>query len=135
MSPAKADSKLETGSGDKKLTTLPTAPTELEHLDIPKPLVEDLMLRRLYSKGRSSIRELSETLKLSFALLHTLFQELRQQQFFEVIGMEGNDYIFSLSGIGREHAAKSFLISHYSGPAPVSLATTTACPQPGCEPD
>ena len=121
MSPATVNSKQETGSRDRKLTTLPTAPTDVEGLDIPKSLVEDLMLRRLYSKGKTSIHELSETLKLSFPLLHTLFQELRQKQFFEVMGMEGNDYIFSLSGIGREHAAKSFLISHYSGPAPVSL--------------
>jgi hypothetical protein len=122
MSPATVDAKLKIGSGDKTLKTLPTAPIDPESLDIPKSLAEDLMLRRLYTKGRSSIRELSETLKLSFPLLNTLFQDLRNQQLFEVIGMEGNDYIFLLSGIGRELAAKRFFISHYSGPAPVSLA-------------
>jgi hypothetical protein len=122
MSPSIVDAKLEIGSRDKRLATLPTAPTAPEDLDIPKSLAEDLMLRRLYTKGKSSISELSETLKLSFPLLHTLFQNLRQQQLFEVIGMDGNDYIFALSGIGRELAAKRFLISHYSGPAPISLA-------------
>jgi energy-coupling factor transporter ATP-binding protein EcfA2 len=123
MSFATLDAKLESGLLDKRLTTLPTAPNAPEDLDIPKSLAEDLMLRRLYTKGKSSIRELSETLKLSFPLLYSLFQDLRQQQLFEVTGMEGNDYVFTLSGTGRELAAKRFLISHYSGPAPVSVTS------------
>ena len=61
MSSAMVDAKLKIDPGDKRLTTLPTAPTAPEELDIPKSLAEDLMLRRLYTKGRSSIRELSET--------------------------------------------------------------------------
>ena len=35
--------------------------------------------------------------------------------------MRGNDYVFTLSGIGRGMAEKSFAISHYTGPAPVSM--------------
>ena len=99
----------------------PTAPTKLEDLDIPRAIVEDLMLRYLYTKGTSSIRDLSNALKLPFSLLHDLFQELRQKQLFEITGMDGNDYVFMLSGIGRDLAAKRFTISHYSGPAPVSM--------------
>ena len=79
------------------------------------------MLRYLYTKGSSSIRDLSKALKLSFPLLHELFQQLRQKQFFEITGMEGSDYVFTLSGIGREMAKKRFTVSHYSGPAPVSM--------------
>jgi hypothetical protein len=99
----------------------PQAPEKLQDLDIPLSLVEDLMLRYLYTKGTSSIRDLSRSLKLSFSLLHELFQQLRQKQLFEVTGMEGNDYIFTLSGIGLETAGKRFTVSHYSGPAPVSM--------------
>ena len=99
----------------------PAAPTKLEDLDIPQALVEDLMLRYLYTKGSSSIRDLSNALKLQFSLLHDLFQQLRQKQLFEITGMEGNDYVFVLSGIGRDLAAKRFTISHYSGAAPVSM--------------
>jgi hypothetical protein len=94
-----------------------------EDLDIPVSIAEDLMLRYLYTKGTCSLRELSRAVKLSFPLLHTIFQRLRGQQFFEITGMDGNDYIFSLSGIGREHAAKRFLTCHYIGPAPVSVAS------------
>ena len=99
----------------------PEAPERLQDIDIPRSLVEDLMLRYLYTKGSSCIRDLSKALKLSFPLLHELFQQLRQKQLFEVTGMEGNDYVFTLSGIGRETAGKRFTVSHYSGPAPVSM--------------
>jgi hypothetical protein len=99
----------------------PTAPTKLEDLDIPRSLVEDLMLRYLYTKSTSSIRDLSNVLKLNFSLLHDLFQQLRQKQLFEISGMDGNDYVFMLSGIGRDLASKRFAIGHYSGPAPVSM--------------
>jgi Cdc6-like AAA superfamily ATPase len=104
-----------------KTAFLPPAPTKLEDLDIPRALVEDLMLRYLYTRGTSSIRDLSNALKLQFSLLHDLFQQLRQKQLFEITGMEGNDYVFMLSGIGRDLAAKRFTISHYSGAAPVSM--------------
>jgi len=99
----------------------PAKPSKLEELDIPQSLVEDLILRYLLTKASSSLYELSRALKLSFPLLHELFQQLRQKQVFEVTGMKGNDYLFTLSGIGRRMAEKSFSISHYTGSAPVSM--------------
>ena len=119
-----ATEKIETAfetRQEAKLVFSPAAPTKLEELDIPRSLVEDLMLRYLYTKGSSSIRDLSKALKLSFPLLHELFQQLRQKQLFEITGMEGSDYVFTLSGIGRETAEKRFMVGHYSGPAPVSM--------------
>ena len=117
------DENPESSRAEILSSTPPTTPLALEELDIPKSLVEDLILRKVFAKGTSTLKELSRALKLSFPLLHSLFQDLRKQQLFEVTGMEGNDYVFSLSGIGRELASKRFLISHYAGPAPVSLAT------------
>ncbi|MBI5581712.1 MAG: AAA family ATPase [Deltaproteobacteria bacterium] len=95
-------------------------------MDIPVSMAEDLILRYLYAKGASSLRELGRSVKLSFPLLHTLFQRMRQQQLFEITGMDGNDYMFTLSGIGREQAAKRFLVCHYIGPAPVSVSAYNA---------
>jgi hypothetical protein len=111
---------------DLKLFFLPKAALKPEELDIPVSLAEDLMLRYLYTKGGTSLNELSRALKLSFPLLHSLFQRMRQMQLFEVTGMEGNDYMFTLSGPGREQAAKRFLVSHYIGPAPVSISAYNA---------
>jgi hypothetical protein len=101
-------------------------PETPEELDIPISLVEDLLLRRLYLQGSGSLRELGQALKLSFPLLHAIFQRLRQQQLFEINGMDGNDYRFTLSGVGRELAAKRLLLSRYIGPAPVRIASYTA---------
>jgi Cdc6-like AAA superfamily ATPase len=117
------DPRLRLYTIDIATTRPPKVPTRPEELDIPRPLVEDLILRKLYTKGTGTLQELSEALKLPFSLLHSIFQDMRKQQLFEVTGMEGNDYVFTLSGIGRELAAKRFLVSHYAGPAPVSLAT------------
>jgi predicted ATPase with chaperone activity len=100
---------------------VPKAPDSFEALDIPNSLVEDLVLRRLYVTGKSNLRTLSQTLKLSFAVVQTVFDRLRKENFFEVKGMEGQDYTFTLSGKGQEFARKSFELCRYSGPAPVSL--------------
>jgi Cdc6-like AAA superfamily ATPase len=103
------------------LAYTPKAPDSLQHLDIPVRLVEDLILRYLYSKGAGRISELSNALKLSFPVIDAVFQQMRQRQLFEVTGLNGKDYAFTLSGIGREHALNRLHVSHYSGPAPVSV--------------
>jgi hypothetical protein len=97
------------------------APKDIEELDIPQSLVEDIMLRHLYSKGSSSLMYLCDSLKLSLPVIQNIFQRLRKQQLFEVTGMQGNDYHFTLSGIGQERASKLFNTCQYSGPAPVSV--------------
>jgi hypothetical protein len=99
----------------------PIAPKKPEDLDVPRSLVEDIILRHLYIRASSSIKIISNTVKLPFSLVMTIFQDLRQRQLFEIMGMEGNDYEITLSGKGRELAAKRFNICHYTGPAPVSV--------------
>ena len=101
---------------------VPEIPENPQELDIPDSLVEDLVLRRLYVAGKSNLRTLSRTLKLSFAVVQSVFERLRKEQFFEVKGMQGQDYTFTLSGKGQEFARKSLELCRYSGPAPVSLA-------------
>lgn len=100
----------------------PEMPKSLQELDIPVRLVEDLILRYLYSKGDGRISELSSALKLSFPVIDTVFQQMRQRQLFEVTGLNGKDYAFTLSGTGREHALNRMEVSLYTGPAPVALA-------------
>ena len=116
-----AAQKLELEPGAAQPVLAPKAPAREDQLDIPVSLVDDLLLRHLFTKASSSIKELSQALKLSFPLLSAVFQRLRQQQYFEVTGMEGNDYRFTLSGIGRDIASKRFAVGHYAGPAPVSM--------------
>jgi predicted transcriptional regulator/energy-coupling factor transporter ATP-binding protein EcfA2 len=86
-------------------------------------MVEDLVLRRLYTIGTSSLKALSQTLKLSYSVIQEIFERLRKEQFFEVKGMQGRDYTITLSEKGQEFARKSYDICRYVGPAPVSLKT------------
>jgi hypothetical protein len=111
---------------DSELSLFPKNPATPDELEISVSMAENLMPRYLYTKGASSLRELSRSIKLPFAMLHTLFQHIRQQQLFKITEMDGNDYTFTLSGIGREQAVKRLLICHYIGPAPVSVAAYTA---------
>jgi hypothetical protein len=99
----------------------PETPKNLQELDIPVRLVEDLILRYLYSKGDGRLSELSSALKLSFPVIDTVFQQMRQRQLFEVMGLNGKDYAFTLSGTGREHALNRMEVSLYTGPAPVAV--------------
>jgi len=110
-----------TEHNELKLFFCPKKPTKIEKIDISRSVMEDLILRFLYTRGSINLSELSMYLKLPYSILHELFQQLRQKKFFEVVGMKGNDYIFTLSGIGREMAEKRLSVCHYCGPAPVSL--------------
>jgi hypothetical protein len=102
------------------------APEDLQSLDIPESLVEELMLRRLYTIGSSSIKSLSSSLKVSSLIIKILFERLRKQQLLIVTGMDGDDYTFTISEAGRELAVTRFDKSHYTGPAPVSLESYQA---------
>lgn len=104
----------------------PGAPEDLQNMDIPESLVENLMLRRLYTIGSSSINSLCFSLKLSFLVIQAMFERLRKRQLIAVTGMEGNDYTFTLSEEGRQLASTRFDMCHYSGPAPVSVRSYRA---------
>ena len=104
----------------------PKAPRDIEQLGIPQSIVEDIILRHLYTKSSSNLKSLCDSLKLSLPILQDIFQRLRKQQLFEVTGMQGNDYNFTLSGIGRERASKLFDTCQYSGPVPVSIKNYVA---------
>jgi len=99
----------------------PPMPETPEKLGIPRSLVIDLVMRRVYLSGLSNFQSLSAALKLSTSVIEIIFRELRQQQLIEVKGMTGNDYNFTLTSAGRDLAAERYRITHYAGPAPVSL--------------
>jgi len=99
----------------------PTIADRVEHLGIPRSLVNDLILRYLWLHGSATLSALNHTLKLSFPILETLFHQFRQQQLLEVKGMVGNDYSFMLTSAGRALASSRNEVCQYVGPAPVSI--------------
>ncbi|MDX2266618.1 MAG: AAA family ATPase [Bryobacter sp.] len=104
----------------------PPVPETFEELGISQSLMTDLVLRRLLLEGFSSLSSLSQTLKVSLAIVDIVFKHLRAQQLIEVKGMIGNDYTFVLSQAGRQLASDRFSISQYASAAPISLKDYTA---------
>ena len=99
----------------------PPVPQSYEQLGISESLILDLVLRRLLMEGFSSLRSLSQALRISIPIVEIAFRHLRAQQLVEVKGMAGNDYQFILSQAGKQLASDRFQISQYAGAAPVSL--------------
>jgi hypothetical protein len=99
----------------------PPVPETIADLDLPHSLVVDLVLRRTYTSGNSTLQGLSQALKLAPIVMENIFRELRSQQVIEVKGMIGNDYNFVLTNAGRALAAERFQICRYAGAAPVSI--------------
>jgi hypothetical protein len=115
------DRSKESGQTHARPGFWPELPYRVEDLGIPRSSVIDLILRRLYAVGTGTLETLSETLKLSWQVVETVFHQLRQQQLIEVKGMTGNDYTFVLTANGRSMAAERVEMCSYAGPAPVSI--------------
>jgi predicted ATPase with chaperone activity len=96
-------------------------PKKLEDLTIPHGLVQDLTLRRALFEGRTSTLRLSDGLALSPTLMTQVIDELRELRLMEVLGLEGHNYIVSLTEQGREQANERMRQCRYAGAAPVIL--------------
>jgi predicted ATPase with chaperone activity len=109
----------------------PRTPYLVDGLGIPKALVVDLFVRRVYMEGECTLASLQEALKLSHPVLSDIFHQLRRQKLVEVLGMIGEDYRFVLSEAGRQFAIDRLNISQYAGATPVSLReyTEAVCAQ------
>jgi len=103
------------------LAYTPKPPTSVAETAVPQALLADLLLKRLSLQGEATLTSLAHTLKLTFPVVRELFQQLRQQQYFEVKGIEGSDYRFTLTSAGRALAAERLQVNQYAGAAPVSL--------------
>ncbi|MGD0580208.1 MAG: hypothetical protein ABSC08_14915, partial [Bryobacteraceae bacterium] len=91
-------------------------------MDIPWSLVVDLVARRLNLEGVSSLSALQRELKLPHPIIEAVFRHFQKEKLVEIRGTEGHDFMLGLTSAGHKFAADRQLASHYSGPAPVSLA-------------
>ncbi len=98
------------------------APRDPSQLGIPGSLVQDLTLRRTLYEGKTSTVKLSESLALSVSVTNKFVEELRDLRYLEVLGLEGHDYILTLTEHGREAANERMRLCRYAGATPVPLA-------------
>jgi len=97
------------------------APHTLQDLDIRRSLVQDLALKILYMQGELLLVNLADQMRLSLGIVNEVFEYLRKEQLCEVKGMIGGMYRIATTSLGNARAREVLELSHYAGPAPVSL--------------
>jgi predicted ATPase with chaperone activity len=98
-------------------------PQSFSELDVRQSVLEDLALKILYLTGSMSISELAEKTRLSFEVAKELAYQLRAELYCQVTGMNANIPQISITTQGRTRAMELLTQNHYTGPAPVSLAS------------
>jgi hypothetical protein len=99
----------------------PAVPRSSDDLHVPRAVINDLILRSLWSHSSATLTSLQSALKLPFEVVEDFFQEFRQEQLVEVKHTVGRDYSFVLTSSGRSQAAARMEVCQYIGPAPVPL--------------
>jgi len=113
----KAAASMETGLGRVRIE----APRTVQELGIRRSLVQDLALKILYLQGELLMVNLADHMRLSLSIVSEVFEHLRKEQLCEVKGMVGSIYRVSTTSMGNARAHELLELSHYAGPAPVSL--------------
>ena len=98
-----------------------STPGSIDALDISINVVTELFLRRTLVEDTVTITRLTEAIGISGSIMYEVFGQLRNRKLLDVKTMQGNDYVFSLTDMGREFAKEAFVKCQYSGIAPVSL--------------
>jgi predicted ATPase with chaperone activity len=100
----------------------PDEPRTLEQAGLSELLVDALICKQLKALGIASGRTLAEHLCLPFGIVEERFQTLRSRQILAHRGAAPlNDYIYTLTEQGREHAQRLHEACAYVGSAPVPL--------------
>jgi hypothetical protein len=113
---------LEEDAGDGSV--VPPVPETLEETGLPESLVQQLILKMLYTRGDLLGRDLSEALGLKFSLIEEIIAFFKQQRFIQAkssLGMGNSTVVFALTETGRTYARECMDSNQYTGPAPVPL--------------
>lgn len=104
----------------------PTAPSTLAELDIDEKLLLSLMLKVIYVYGHQTATRIGAEMRLRTGIVNELLQLAKQRGFLEIVVGEtqaaASELRYNLTGAGKERTLEALELSHYAGPAPVSLA-------------
>ena len=103
-------------------------PISVEETGVELSLLADLMLKTIHFTGRPTARQVTQQLKLSFAVTEEVIGFLRQEEALEIVGTAGlgeQAYQYELTERGRTKAQEALARSQYVGPAPVSFDNYT----------
>jgi len=98
-------------------------PESVEDTGIDRSLLLELLMKAMYVTGRSRFSALADHMKVSRAVLHTLFEDAREMLLVETLGTQGEDATaemrYTLTSKGRNWATEALAKSQYVGPVPV----------------
>ena len=103
-----------------------STPKSVESLDIPLSVVTELFLRRTFVEDTVTITGIADAIGINGSIVYSVFEQLRNRKLLDVKTMQGNDYVFGLTDMGREFAKEAMLKCQYSGVAPVALESYVA---------
>src|SRR5580692_8671562 len=109
----------------EKTSVVPPVPETLEDTGLTVSVLQQLILKKMYSRGDMLGRELSEGLGLKFSLIEAIIEFLKRQHFMEAkksLGMGSSTVLYALTDTGKNTARECMESNQYAGPAPVPLA-------------
>jgi len=111
------------GTAAQEEEFMPIEPTSFESAKLTASEVEALVLKYMLARGDAVGRDVSDQVKLPFLLIENLLAVLKREQLVAHRGSAPmNDYIYTLTDIGRERARRLSEHCTYYGAAPVVLA-------------
>jgi hypothetical protein len=104
------------------LSTLMPPPSNCEQTGLNNQMLQDLATKYLYHFRRRTAFQLCDGLKLPYAVIEEVLEELKREGLATVSGAHGlgpGSYEYVLSDAGRERAVEAISRNSYYGPAPV----------------
>jgi hypothetical protein len=106
---------------------VPAAPKDLRATGLESTVVSNLALKAAYTVPQLTTEWAARRLHLPQPVIGEVLEQLRSDSMLDILGSSGPfGFRYSISGRGRERAARLMEISGYVGPAPVSLDDYTS---------
>ena len=105
----------------------PRVPTRWEDLGIELPLLFDLALRTIYTRGQITGGDLGLQMAVPFSVLNPVLQAMRKQALIDIVAQRGNSgdagFVYDIKPPKGPAALQDALDkTSYTGPAPVPFA-------------
>ena len=110
---------------ERKAENVPQPPENLRETGLSAETLIELVLKTLHVQGARTGQQLTDALCLPFDIVDEQLLLLQSRRFIEVVrtlGPARGNYIFDLTGTGRERAKAALEASMYVGAAPVPLS-------------
>jgi predicted ATPase with chaperone activity len=104
---------------------VPPVPRTLEDAGVNEALIEELILKTLFTRGEVIGRELASILGLKFSVIEARVDFLKRQRLIEVkgsLGFGNVSSVFVISEAGRARARECLERNQYVGAAPVPIS-------------